>query len=168
MLGGVPQAIFAGGDGSIYSFRTAPRAGGKPTLLWKFDCNARTSAWKNDGSGDRNNVIATPVVYDGRVYVATGADPEFGEGPGCLWCIDPTRRGDVSPEIVVDRSGKPVPPRRHAGGRLFGRRNGAAESQFGRRVAAMPASMPTATASSTSRRPCTARSAWPRSRAACW
>ena len=56
--------------------------------------------------------IATPVVCGGRVYVATGADPDYGEGPGCLWCIDPTPRGDVSPEMVVDRSGKPVPPRR--------------------------------------------------------
>ena len=112
VLGGVPQAIFAGGDGWIYSFLATPSANGKPTLLWKFDCNAKTSVWKNEGSGDRNNVIATPVVYGGRVYVATGGDPEYGEGPGCLWSIDPTRRGDVSPEIVVDRSGKPVPPRR--------------------------------------------------------
>ena len=112
VLGGEPQAIFAGGDGWIYSFRTAPSAGGKPTLLWKFDCNAKTSVWKSDGSGDRNNVIATPMIYGGRVYVATGADPEYGEGPGCLWCIDPTRRGDVSPEIVVDQGGKSVPPRR--------------------------------------------------------
>ena len=38
----------------------------------------------------------------------TGHDPEFGEAPGRLWCIDPTRRGDVSPEIVVDKGGKPV------------------------------------------------------------
>ncbi len=112
VLGGVPQAIFAGGDGWIYSFLAAPGTNGKPTLLWKFDCNSKASVWKNEGSGDRNNVIATPVVYDGRVYVATGADPEYGEGPGCLWSIDPTRRGDVSPEVVVDRSGKPVPPRR--------------------------------------------------------
>jgi outer membrane protein assembly factor BamB len=31
-----------------------------------------------------------------------GQDPEHGEGPGRLWCIDPTRRGDVSSEILGD------------------------------------------------------------------
>ena len=67
--------------------------------------------WKDDGSGDRSYLVATPVIYNGRVYIATGQDPEFGEGPGHLWCIDPTRRGDVSPELVVDRNGKPVPAR---------------------------------------------------------
>jgi outer membrane protein assembly factor BamB len=29
-----------------------------------------------------------------------------------LWCIDPTRRGDVSPDLVVDREGKAVAPAR--------------------------------------------------------
>ncbi|MCL4190367.1 MAG: PQQ-binding-like beta-propeller repeat protein, partial [Thermoguttaceae bacterium] len=31
---------------------------------------------------------------------------------GDLWCIDPTKRGDVSAELVVDREGRPVAPRR--------------------------------------------------------
>jgi outer membrane protein assembly factor BamB len=113
VLGGVPQAIFAGGDGWLYSFRVDAGSGGRPELLWKFDCNPKASVWKLGGSGDRSNIIATPVVYEGRIYVATGDDPEFGEGPGHLWCIDPTRRGDVSPELVVDRNGQPVPPRRN-------------------------------------------------------
>ena len=108
VLGGVPQAIFAGGDGWVYSFRAAPGVGGKPELLWKFDANPKKSVWKTDGSGDRNNIVATPVMYDGRVYIATGAEPDYGEGPGCLWCIDPTKRGDVSPELVVDKQGKPI------------------------------------------------------------
>lgn len=112
VLGGVPQAIFPAGDGWIYSFRAEPNSSGNPELLWKFDANSKTSVWKADGSGQRNNIIATPLLHEGRVYIATGADPEFGEGPGQLWCIDPTRRGDVSPELVVDRDGKPVPPRR--------------------------------------------------------
>jgi outer membrane protein assembly factor BamB len=52
------------------------------------------------------------VICDGRVYIATGQDPESGEGQGDLWCIDPARRGeggDISTQIVVDRDGKPVP-----------------------------------------------------------
>lgn len=112
VLGGVPQAIFAGGDGWLYSFLAEPASGGKPTLLWKFDCNPKASFWGGNGQGDRNELIATPVIWNGRVYLATGQDPESGEGQGDLWCIDPTRRGDVSAERVVDRAGKPVPPRR--------------------------------------------------------
>jgi outer membrane protein assembly factor BamB len=108
VLGGVPQAIFGGGDGWIYSFRAEPTTTGKPELLWKFDANPKTAVWKPDGSGDRNSIVATPVIAGGRVYVGVGDDPEFGEGPGRLWCIDPSRRGDVSPELAVDRAGKPV------------------------------------------------------------
>ena len=34
-------------------------------------------------------------------YLATGQDPEAGEGDADLWCIDPTKRGDVSAELAV-------------------------------------------------------------------
>ena len=85
----------------------------RPELLWKFDCNPKDSLWKNSNSSDRSNLIATPVIYGGKVYIATGEDPEAGEGPGRLWCIDPTKRGDVSPESVFDKQGQPVPPRRN-------------------------------------------------------
>jgi outer membrane protein assembly factor BamB len=108
VLGGVPQAIFAGGDGWVYSFRASAGVGGKPELLWKFDTNPKKAIWKPDGSGSRNNPVATPVVHGGRVYIAVGAEPDYCEGPGCLWCIDPTKRGDVSPEFVVDKQGKPI------------------------------------------------------------
>ncbi len=112
-LGGVPQVLFPGGDGWLYSFlATRENQGGRPKLLWKFDCNPKAATWQNDGRGDRNEIIATPVVWEGRVYLATGQDPEYGEGQGHLWCIDPTKRGDVSAEIVLDRQGRPVPHRR--------------------------------------------------------
>jgi outer membrane protein assembly factor BamB len=131
VLGGVPQVIFPGGDGCIYSFRAtqpspsaslrAPTEGWsgegrnypKPELLWKFDCNPKDSLWKDNAASDRCNLIATPVIYAGKVYIAVGQDPEGGEGPGRLWCIDPTKRGDVSPELVFDKQGKPVAPRRN-------------------------------------------------------
>lgn len=104
---GVSQVLFAGGDGWLYSFAADRGKEGKPELLWKFDCNPKTSEWILGGRGTRNNIIATPVVYDDRVYVAVGQDPEHGEGIGHLWCIDPTRRGDISSELAVhvsDRS----------------------------------------------------------------
>jgi len=113
-LGGVNQVIFTGGDGWVYSFKADSGKDGKPEFLWKFDVNPKTSEWIVGGRGTRNNIIATPVVYEGLVYVAVGQDPEHGEGEGHVWCIDPTKRGDVSPELAVhinDRS-KPIPHRR--------------------------------------------------------
>ena len=112
VIEGVPQAIFPGGDGWLYSFLAKPSANKKPKLLWKFDCNPKDSVWKPGGQGNRNNIIATPVVYDGLVYIATGQDPENGGAQADLWCIDPRKRGDVSRQLVVDKNGKPVPPRR--------------------------------------------------------
>ncbi len=113
VLGGVPQVIFAGGDGWVYSFdpqgELASEGGPQshshpqnPKLLWKFDANPKTSIWELGGRGTRNNIIATPVIYKEKVYVAVGQDPEHGEGVGHLWCIDPTKRGDVSPELAFN------------------------------------------------------------------
>jgi outer membrane protein assembly factor BamB len=111
VLDGVPQAVFPGGDGWLYSFRAARTADGKPELLWKFDCNPKTSVWRMEG-GTRGTLVATPVIDGGHIYIATGDDPELGDGPGHLWCIDPRGRGDVSPELAADKQGRPLPPRR--------------------------------------------------------
>jgi len=112
ILGGQPQALFAGGDGWLYSFD--PKGDGKDNskLLWKFDCNPKDSKWILGGRGTRNNLIATPVVYDGKVFCAVGQDPEHGEGVGHLWCLDPTKRGDASPTLALDKAGKPLAARR--------------------------------------------------------
>ena len=115
VLGDEPQVIFGGGDGWIYSFRADQGTDGQPQLLWKFDANPKTSKWIVGGRGTRNNIIATPVVHDGLVYVAVGQDPEHGEGVGHLWCLDPTKRGDVSSELAMKIEGDrrvPIPHRR--------------------------------------------------------
>ncbi|MBM4090161.1 MAG: hypothetical protein FJ276_12180 [Planctomycetes bacterium] len=115
VLGGVPQVIFAAGDGWVFSFRAERGQGGKPELLWQFDTNPKESKWVVGGTGDRKDVIATPTIYDGLVYVAGGHDPEFGEGDTSLWCIDPTKRGDVSPQLAVKADDHAVMlPRRRA------------------------------------------------------
>lgn len=113
VLGGQPQVLFGSGDGWLYSFDPAGE-NGKSKLLWKFDCNPKESLYVLGGSATRNHVIATPCIYDGLVYVAVGEDPEHGEGNGHLWCIDPTKRGDVSPTIVFNAKDPkvPVPPKR--------------------------------------------------------
>lgn len=114
VLGGVPQVLFGGGDGYLYSFRADQGKDGKPEFLWKFDSNPKEAKLILGGRGTRNDIIGTPVVYDGLVYVAVGQDPEHGEGIGHLWCIDPTKRGDVSPQLAVrvDDRTKPIPHRR--------------------------------------------------------
>jgi len=112
VLGGQPQALFGGGDGWLYSFDPKGDGNGNAKILWKFDCNPKTSVWKLGGRGTRNNLIATPVVYDGLVYIAVGQDPEHEEGLGHLWCIDPTKRGDVSEELAVDADGNVLPHER--------------------------------------------------------
>ncbi len=110
VLGGRPQVLFAGGDGWLRSFAPEGDGNGKSKLLWKCDCNPKDSKWELGGRGTRNNIIATPIIYDGKVYVAVGQDPEHGEGIGHLWCVDPTKSGDVSATMVVDGSGQEVLP----------------------------------------------------------
>ncbi len=114
VLGGVPQAIFGGGDGWLYSFRAEGTPDGKAELLWRFDCNPKEAKYSVDSRSTRNHIIGTPVIYDGLVYVAVGEDPEHGQGNGHLWCIDPTKRGDVSSELAFSLADpeNPLPPRR--------------------------------------------------------
>jgi outer membrane protein assembly factor BamB len=85
--GGVLQAFFPGGDGLLYSFdaRTGAR-------LWTFDLNPKDAVWPKT----RNYAIATPVLYDSKIYIAVGQDPENGEGIGHMYSIDATKRGDIT------------------------------------------------------------------------
>ncbi|MEM7481219.1 MAG: PQQ-binding-like beta-propeller repeat protein [Acidobacteriota bacterium] len=106
VIAGRPQIVFPGGDGWMYSF--APKTG---ELLWKFDTNPKDSIWELGGSGTRNNLVGTPVVYKDRVYIGVGQDPEHGEGPGNLWVIDATGNGDITESGVVW----------HRGGEEYGR-----------------------------------------------
>jgi outer membrane protein assembly factor BamB len=43
-----------------------------------------------------SEVLASPVFYKDRVYVATGRDPLHGKGRGVLHCIDATSSGDIT------------------------------------------------------------------------
>jgi outer membrane protein assembly factor BamB len=83
---GRPQILFPGGDGWIYSFNPA-----NGDLLWKFQCNPKQSKYELGGRGTRSDFIATPVVYDDKLYIGVGQDPEHDEGVGHFWCIDITK-----------------------------------------------------------------------------
>jgi len=99
------QVIFPGGDGWLYGFEVLSDPQKRVAPAWKFDCNPKESVWKDHGRGDRNILVATPVVEGTRVYVATGQDPESGTGPAVLWCLDPTKAEgflDLSEHLVLD------------------------------------------------------------------
>ena len=86
-IGGVDQVISAQGDGWVRGYEATS---GKK--LWEFDTNPKESTWPRT----RNEVISTPVVYQDRVYIANGQDPEHGEGVGHFYAIDATKRGDIT------------------------------------------------------------------------
>ena len=95
--GGKPQIIFPGGDGWVRAFE--PKSG---ELIWKFDCNPKDSFYVLGPKATRNDFIGTPVVFEDKLYIAVGQDPEHKKGVGHLWCIDitkkPTNRDkDLSP-----------------------------------------------------------------------
>src|SRR5262249_20348003 len=99
---------FPGGDGWLYAFH--PKTG---DLLWKFDGNPKSSIYRLAGKGTRNDFIATPVVWENKLYVGVGQDPEHKTGVGHLWCIDITKTPknkdkDLSP---VDDNFDPKSPK---------------------------------------------------------
>lgn len=97
------QIVFPGGDGWLYSFSPFASKEGKSQLLWKFDCNEKESVWNLGGRGTRNNLLHGPTLFDDRLYIATGQDPEHGSGPGRLLCLDIDGRGDVSSHLVYNK-----------------------------------------------------------------
>lgn len=86
-VGGVDMVVMGQGDGWVRGYEAAT---GKK--LWEFDTNPKDSVWPKT----RNEIIATPVIYEDKVYIANGQDPEHGEGVGHMYCIDATKRGDIT------------------------------------------------------------------------
>lgn len=86
-IGDVVQVVVGEGDGWVRGYEALT---GK--LLWSFDTNPKESVWPKT----RNEIIATPIIYDNKIYIANGQDPEHGEGVGHAYCIDATKRGDIT------------------------------------------------------------------------
>ena len=91
-VAGVDMVVSAQGDGWVRGYEAVT---GKK--LWEFDTNPKDSVWPRT----RNEVIATPVIYQDRVYIANGQDPEHGEGLGHFYAIDATKRGDITKTGVI-------------------------------------------------------------------
>jgi outer membrane protein assembly factor BamB len=83
---GKAMIIFPGGDGWIRAFD--PKNG---DLLWKFDCNPKDSKYELGPRATRNDFVSTPVVWQNKLYIGVGQDPEHKKGVGHLWCIDITK-----------------------------------------------------------------------------
>jgi outer membrane protein assembly factor BamB len=86
-IGGVVQAVIGEGDGWVRGYEALT---GKK--LWEFDTNPKDSVWPKT----RNEIVSTPVIWQNRVFIANGQDPESGQGPGHLYAIDATKRGDIT------------------------------------------------------------------------
>jgi len=86
-IGGVVQVVIGEGDGWVRGYEALT---GKK--LWEFDTNPKDSVWPRT----RNEIVSTPVIWQNRVFIANGQDPESGQGPGHLYAIDATKRGDIT------------------------------------------------------------------------
>jgi outer membrane protein assembly factor BamB len=118
-VNGKDLIFYGGGDGICYALEALDRVPEKRVLLkmvWSYDCNPPLYKFKNGqpikyrtgdirlkrgNTGDGSyigpsEIIATPVFYKNRVYVATGQDPSHGRGRGMLSCIDATQTGDIT------------------------------------------------------------------------
>jgi len=84
---GKPTIIFPGGDGWIRAYN--PKDG---ELLWKFDCNPKKTIYKLGPGATRSDFVSTPVVWQNKLYIGVGQDPEHKKGVGHLWCIDITKQ----------------------------------------------------------------------------
>ncbi len=95
---GKELVIFGGPDGVCYAFEPTPVEGQDDLAVlkeaWRVDCNPPEYREK-DGKPIKyatrqgpSELLATPVVHEGRVYCAIGQDPEHGEGVGNAVCID--------------------------------------------------------------------------------
>src|SRR5262249_12642294 len=104
-VGGRTQVVVGQGDGWLRSFDS-----GTGRLIWKCDLNPKDAKYELGGRGVKNYIMATPVLYEGRVYIAPGQDPEHAAGRGAVYCIDPAGEGDVSLELQDGRGkGRPNP-----------------------------------------------------------
>lgn len=101
-IDGVRQVIFPAGDGWIYSL--VPETG---ELIWKFDGNPKDSVYELGGTGTRSDYIGTPVVYDNKIYIGLGQDPEHSTGISHFWCIAPKKdkKGDISKYLETRSKG---------------------------------------------------------------
>jgi outer membrane protein assembly factor BamB len=129
VIKGVPQVIFPGGDGWLYSFK--PDTG---EVLWQFDANPKDSKYELGGKGTRSDFIGTPVIYKEKVFIGTGQDPEHFTGIAHFWCIDPAgKTGDISPDLITDAKADPPKTKKNPNSAAVWHYGGNETRQFAKR-----------------------------------
>ena len=79
---------------------------GKPIPYYDGDKRRKDSPNKNDGRYvGPSQLIATPVFYNNRIYIALGQDPAHGRGKGMLHCIDATRAPSAGGSGDITKTG---------------------------------------------------------------
>ena len=122
LVDGRKLVFYGGGDGRCYAFEalaSVPEKSVRLKTVWSYDCipaeyrvtdglhpithyclgDRRVHGALNKADGKfvgLSEIIATPVLVNGRVYVAIGRDPAHGRGRGALHCIDPRGQGDIT------------------------------------------------------------------------
>jgi len=98
-LEGKDYLYWGGTDGYLYAYANETRQNDEGfdlfNPLWKIDCNE--PHYRVDKEGRKipyatppgpSELIATPVLYDNKIYCSIGQDPEHGDGIGRLSCVD--------------------------------------------------------------------------------
>ena len=84
--------LFGGGDGWLRAYDAA-----SGHEVWRFDGNPKDARWlPRPGVLSRSSIIASPVLADGRVFVAMGQSPGHGNGASLIYAISPNGQGDVT------------------------------------------------------------------------
>lgn len=103
-IDGHAQIVMGQADGCVRSFDALTGA-----LLWKFDINLNNPS-KHVFPCEPYYSVAMPVFHNRRLYVAGGPEGEGNNKDSTLFCLDPTRRGDISEELLnEDKSTRPNP-----------------------------------------------------------
>lgn len=91
-VNGRMQVFYGGGDGWLRAYDAA-----SGHEIWRFDGNPKDARWfPRPGVFSRSFIIASPVVADGRVFVAMGQSPGHGNAPSLIHAISPNGQGDVT------------------------------------------------------------------------
>jgi outer membrane protein assembly factor BamB len=108
---GGPRVFFGAGNGCVYAAPAWDRADnaapiGRLEIAWSFNGQPVTEAGVEApfafGHGSKTyEVVGTPVIDRGRLYVALTQDPWLGGKKGRLVCLDAAGSGDVTRSGLV-------------------------------------------------------------------
>jgi len=98
------QVLFGGGDGWLRAYDAV-----SGDEIWRFDGNPKDARWlPRPGVLSRSSIIASPVVADGRVFVAMGFSAGHDNGPSLVHAIGPNGKLLWTSRAVGRVAGTPI------------------------------------------------------------